>query len=144
MRVPHHLSRGSFGFDMTPMIDCVFQLIIFFLLASHLARQEVQLELDLPKARSGQPTEEQDDVRRVVVNVLLQEQPEGRILVAGTRMGAAELARLIAYESQQAQRRLEVRIRSHRKVPFGVIEPILVACARSGVWNVTFAVVEGP
>jgi len=143
MQVPRYASRGTLTFDMTPMIDCVFQLIIFFLVASHLAQQEVQLELDLPQAKSGQRSEEDDDVRRVVVNVLPQEDPARRILVAGRPMGAAELTRLIAYESQTSERRLEVRIRSHRAVPFGIIEPILVSCARAGVWRVTFAVVEG-
>ena len=45
--------------DMTPMIDVVFQLLIFFLVASHLARQEVQLQLDLPDAGTGQrPTQD--------------------------------------------------------------------------------------
>lgn len=140
MRAPQYASRGVFGFDMTPMIDVVFQLIIFFLVASHLAQQETQLELDLPKATSGQRTTDDEDIRRVVVNVLPDEAPEGRIMVSGKRMSAAELTRLIGYESQKAEKRLEVRIRSHRQAPFSQIEPIMVACARAGVWRVTFAV----
>jgi len=59
MRVVSNLSRGSLGFNMTPMIDVVFLLIIFFLVSSHLAQQETQLELDLPEATSGtRPTED--------------------------------------------------------------------------------------
>ncbi|MEN6494910.1 MAG: biopolymer transporter ExbD [Thermoguttaceae bacterium] len=142
MRLPKYSTRGALAFDMTPMIDCVFQLIIFFLLASHLAQQETQLEVDLPKATSGQRTEEDDNVRRVVVNVLPEEAAESRIMVSGKRMSTAELTRLIGYETQKANRHLEVRIRSYRKIPFGQIEPILLACARAGVWRVTFAVVE--
>ena len=34
MRIPNHLSRGGLGFNMTPMIDVVFLLIIFFLVSS--------------------------------------------------------------------------------------------------------------
>jgi biopolymer transport protein ExbD len=142
MRAPQYASQGLFGFDMTPMIDVVFQLIIFFLVASHLAQQETQLELDLPKATSGHRTADDEDLRRVVVNVLPDESPAGQILVSGRRMTAAELTRLIGYESQRAEKRLEVRIRSHRKAPFAQIEPILLACARAGVWRVTFAVVD--
>jgi len=82
MRAPSNLSRGSLSFNMTPMIDVVFLLIIFFLVSSHLARQETQLELDLPEAASGQRAQE-DDVRRVVVNVLGLARPEGRIQVGG-------------------------------------------------------------
>ena len=82
MRLPNHLSRGGLGFNMTPMIDVVFLLIIFFLVSSHLARQEVQLDLDLPRAASGLRTP-QDEARRIVVNVLPKPQQERRIMVGG-------------------------------------------------------------
>ncbi len=144
MRVPNNLSRGSLSFNMTPMIDVVFLLIIFFLVSSHLARQEVQMEMDLPEATTGQDTEEDDGTRRVVVNVLSEDRPEGQLMVGGRLMQAGQLAALIAYESEQSKklkRNIEVRIRSDRKVPYRVVEPVMVACARSGVWKVTFAVV---
>ena len=142
MRVPSNLSRGSVGFNMTPMIDIVFLLIIFFLVSSHLARQEVQLDLDLPPATSGHAPEEDDDVRRVVVNVLPEAQEDRRIMVGGTLLKPEELARLIRYESGQAGGQLEVRIRGDRTVPYRDVEPIMLACARAGVWKVTFAVVS--
>jgi biopolymer transport protein ExbD len=145
MRTPSNLTRGSVGFNMTPMIDVVFLLIIFFLVSSHLARQETQLELDLPDAASGQRSTE-DEVRRVVVNVLAEEEAEGRVQVGGKSLAPDELAALIGFESRQARQKeekLEVRIRSDRRVPYRVIEPIMIACARAQVWNVTFAVVEG-
>ena len=46
MRIPRSQSRSGFGFNMTPMIDVVFQLIIFFLVASHLTRTETKLDYD--------------------------------------------------------------------------------------------------
>ena len=162
MRVPSNLSRAGLGFNMTPMIDVVFQLIIFFLLSSHLAQQEVQLELDLPRAASGQ-SPDKEEIRRVVINVLpdapggggyarmpyppTARYPAGkRIVVGGRFVDAEELAQLIDYESRRARReargQLEVRLRCDRKVPYRVVQPLLIACARSGVWRVTFAVVE--
>ena len=141
MRVPSNLARGSLGFNMTPMIDVVFLLIIFFLVSSHLAQQEVQLDLDLPGAASGRRPDA-DELRRVVVNVLAEQQVGGYIMVGGRLMDDQELSRLIAYESRRSGRQLEVRIRSDRTVPYRVIEPVMVACARAGVWRVAFAVVE--
>jgi biopolymer transport protein ExbD len=139
MRTPSNLARGSVGFNMTPMIDVVFLLIIFFLVSSHLARQEVQTELDLPTARSGQRPSE-DQVRRVVVNVLPEAGPEGRFMVSGKRMPSREVARMIGFESGRSEGRLEVRIRTDRSVPYQAVEPVMVACAKAGVWKVTFAV----
>ena len=143
MRVPYNLARRSLGFNMTPMIDVVFLLIIFFLVSSHLVRQDTQVELEevsLPQAHSGQRAE-QDQIRRVVVNVLPDQESGGRIIVGGRPMPSRELGELIAY-GKRAGHHLEVRIRSDRQVPYRVVEPVMIACARAGVWRVTFAVVE--
>lgn len=142
MRVPSNLSRGSVGFNMTPMIDVVFLLIIFFLVSSHLARQEIQLQLDLPDAGSGRRPEEDPQTRRVVVNVLPDRSAGGNLVVGGRVVHEDELAEMIGYESRRSGRALEVRIRSDRKVPYRVVEPVMIACAKAGVWKVTFAVVE--
>ena len=141
MRVATNLSRESPGFNMTPMIDVVFLLIIFFLVSSHLARQEVQLKLDLPQAGSGQRGDD-EEIRRVIVNVLPRQEPGGRIKVGGRLMHGDELTELIRYESRQTAGQLEVRIRTDRTVPYHVIEPVMLACARAKVWKVTFAVVQ--
>ncbi len=123
------------------MIDVVFLLIIFFLVSSHLAQQEVQTELDLPQADTGQRAE-QDKIRRVVVNVLPDVETGGRLTVAGQMMDNESLRTLIDFESRQTGGRLEIRIRCDRKVPYRIVEPIMVACARAGVWKVAFAVVR--
>ncbi len=140
MRSPTNLGRGSIGFNMTPMIDVVFLLIIFFLVSSHLARQETQVVVDLPDAASSDRPDE-EDVRRLFVNVL----SETQILVGSQPIEPARLEALLSYESQRPQgatgaRPLEVRIRTDRTVPYRAVEPILLACARSGIWNVKFAV----
>jgi len=138
MRTPNSLSRGSIGFNMTPMIDVVFLLIIFFLVSSHLARQEVQMALDLPAAATGQPSSEEDEVPRLIVNVL----PDGRAVVGGRLLDDVGLRDLIEYEARRRATPLEVRIRSDRRAPYENVEPAMVACARAGVWRVTFAVIE--
>ncbi len=140
MRSPTNLARGSIGFNMTPMIDVVFLLIIFFLVSSHLARQETQVAIDLPEATTSNRPEE-EDVRRLIVNVL----SETEIRVGSQPIETARLETLLNYESQKSlgagnARALEVRIRTNRTVPYHAVEPILLACARSGIWNVKFAV----
>jgi biopolymer transport protein ExbD len=141
MRIPNSYRRGAFGFNMTPMIDVVFQLIIFFLVSSQLVKQESQMPLTLPVADSG-PVAVDDERPRVIVNVL----PDGRILLAGSPVTSAVLERRLANQYAEFRRTnpdrddLEIRIRSDRSVPYQMVEPILLACARAGIWNVTFAV----
>ncbi|MBN1853906.1 MAG: biopolymer transporter ExbD [Pirellulales bacterium] len=137
MRLPAPPRRLLLRFNMTPMIDVVFQLIIFFLVSSHLARQETQVELDLPKADTGQ--EPSEAVRpRVMIHVMA----DGRVLLGSRLVTEHELSRRLAVERRKLGDDLEVRIRGHREVPYRIVEPILLACARAAIWNVTFAVVK--
>lgn len=149
MRIPDNRTRGSLGFNMTPMIDIVFLLIIFFLVSSHLARQETQFELDLPDAASGRRVEDDDQTRRVIVNVLARppaadgrgdDEGDGKLMVGGRVLRPDELQKVIEFERRRTDKPLEVRIRSDRSVPYRRVEPIMIACAKAGVWNVTFAV----
>jgi biopolymer transport protein ExbD len=140
MRVPVYKPHVSLEFNMTPMIDVTFLLIIFFLLASHFAQQEVQLDLNLPSASSGQQPKE-SQARRITVNVLAG----GQVLLGGRQLEGAELSRRIEFESRQHAtpgEELEVRIRSDRQVPYRYVEPIMLACARAGIWKVSFSVVR--
>jgi biopolymer transport protein ExbD len=135
MRLPNLRTSARFEFNMTPMIDVVFLLIIFFLVSSHLAKQESQLELPLPTARSG---EEQADttVRRLTLNVLRN----GGLTLAGRLVSRQQLPTRLREVRQQEAGDLEVRIRSDRDVPYGRIAPILRSCVRAGIWDVKFGV----
>lgn len=137
MRVPDNVTHGSVSFNMTPMIDVVFLLIIFFLVSSHLAKQEAQLELPLPEAATGEEPVEAG-TPRLTVNLLA----DGSLTLAGRRVELAELPQRIAERRAREGEDLEVRIRSDRNVPYAAVEPVMLACVRSGVWNVTFAVYQ--
>ena len=121
---------------MTPMIDVVFLLIIFFLVSSHLARQEAQLPLPLPDAVTGQEIDSRRE--RVVVNVM----GDGSLMLAGRRTSETELRQRLIYERERRGAELEVRIRGDRGVPFQAVQPILLSVGKSGITNVTFSVVQ--
>jgi biopolymer transport protein ExbD len=61
--------EGAVEPDLTPMIDIVFQLVIFFLVANDLTRKEVE-ELKLPQAIYGQEDLAQEQERRIIINIL--------------------------------------------------------------------------
>ena len=135
MRVPNHLRGSRPSVNMTPMIDVVFQLIIFFLVSSHLAKQEAQLPLPLPVAASGDKEGDQTNPR-VTVNVLA----DGQLSLAGKHVSVRELQQRLHTRLAESGADLEVRIRSDRAVAYQHVEPILLACARAVIWNVAFAV----
>ena len=135
MKVPTNLRTGSLGFNMTPMIDVVFLLIIFFLVSSHLAKRESQLELPLPTAKSGQPNRD-ENVPRLTVNVLR----DGTLLLAGRTVNPSQLAQWLRRKLDAVGTNLQVRIRADRATAYRFVEPIMLACARVGIWDVAFAI----
>ena len=135
MRIPARAISSDVGFNMTPMIDVVFQLIIFFLLSSHLAKQETQLPLPLPAAASG-TRQAADNRPRLTVNVLA----DGTLLVANHPINSNDLAALLRERLAAHGDDLEVRIRGDRGVLYSRVEPVLLACVQAGIWNVAYAV----
>lgn len=135
MRVPSLVRGGSVGFNMTPMIDVVFQLIIFFLVSSHLAKQEARLELPLPTAQSG-VLDISDETPRLIVNV----QADGGLLLAGHRVDSSGLREGLRSRRAKDGDALEVVVRTARDASYRHVQPVLVACAAEGLWRVTFAV----
>ena len=141
MKIPS--ARGSaVGFNMTPMIDIVFQLIIFFLVSSHLAQSQMQYVFDLPEAKTGQEQLETTQTAKIVINILPpeDENTEYTILLAGENVDISTLKKKLRYETGKQQ--VEIHIRTSQKTPYRVVEPVLTACAQSGVWDVRFAVYE--
>ncbi|MBC8353032.1 MAG: biopolymer transporter ExbD [Planctomycetes bacterium] len=134
MRVPNFLRSGEVGFNMTPMIDVVFLLIIFFLVSSHLAKQEAQMDLPLPVADSGE--ESNDELTRLTLNVT----EDGSMLLAGRRLDRDELKQRLNDARDEHGKDVEIRIRGDRNVPYSAVSPIMLSCARTGIWKVTFGV----
>jgi biopolymer transport protein ExbD len=135
MRLPQQRPLSA-QINMTPMIDVTFQLIIFFLLSSRLAQQEA-MELDLPAAATSSQLIS-DERPRVSVSV----SPDGRVFIANMPVPLADMARLLRAERDRLGSDVEIHIRAGRLVPYGAVEPILLACSDAGIWNVTFAVFE--
>ncbi len=93
------------GINLTPMIDVVFLLIIFFMVTTTFIQLEKEMSIQLPEAQSGDAAG--DKVREVIVNVLA----EGRIVVNQQDVSADQLLKML--RSARAQNpEVEVVIRS--------------------------------
>jgi biopolymer transport protein ExbD len=135
MRIPQRPRARAISFNMTPMIDVVFQLIIFFLVSSHLAKQETQLKLPLPAADSA---DAEADAQRpsLVVNVLA----DGQWLLAGRVITPEQFPTRVQEAVAEHGSELEVKIRADRAVAYRHVEPIMLACYRGGIHDVTYSV----
>jgi biopolymer transport protein ExbD len=61
-------------------------------------------------------------------------------MLGSTVTTSEEMSGRLRIEREKLGPDMEVRIRADRAVAYRAIEPILLACAEAGIWNVTFAV----
>jgi biopolymer transport protein ExbD len=136
MKVPRRERQSGARFNITPLIDVVFLLVIFFLVATHFAHQEEVEAVELPPAESVGNAP--DVPRRLTVSVL----PGGALFVKGRQVDALEVEHLIQEDTRNRSADYEVRIRADQSVPYKQVEPILLSCLRAGVTKIGFAVTE--
>lgn len=136
MRIPSVAAqRGGLRLNLTPLIDVIFNLIIFFLAAAHFARNEPVTDVELPSATAR--AIDSESPRRLTVTVA----PGPTFLLGTDEQPRNVIEALIATQARgNAQQPLELRIRADRNVPFGEVEPLLVAAAEAGVRDVKFAI----
>ena len=86
MKIRHTGTRSDEKIDinMTPMIDAVFQLLIFFMLTLKILEQEGNFDINMPV--SGVPGEAVQDL---AIKVFLQSNPDGTL--AQIRLGGKPL-----------------------------------------------------
>jgi biopolymer transport protein ExbD len=137
MRSPNYLKPTGFALNLTPMIDIVFLLIIFFLVSSNLIQQDVSVALDLPAAETADPMKE-SETYKITVNV----QTAGHYLLGIQPVSTEQLRRLFTDRRNEWGEKTEVRIRTDKEIPYGTIEPLLVLAAECNIVNVSFAVQE--
>lgn len=130
MRIPIRRREAGLRFDITPLIDIVFNLVIFFLVATHFVSSEAREAVALPEA--SQTDERPPSPRRLIVTV----RPDGGLIVGGRAVTAEEVEAMIAEGARGGVEDYEVQIRGDRTAPFDAVEPLLLACARHGVTRV--------
>jgi biopolymer transport protein ExbD len=134
MRIPAR-PRTRLAFNITPLIDIVFNIMIFFLVTAHFVRSQETDLVDLPSAT--QVAEADAAPRRLVVTILA----DRTLRVAGRDVELEEAQSLIVSGAERPDE-FEVQIRTDQDVPYSVIEPLLLACAENGITNFGFKVFE--
>ena len=122
--------------EITPMIDVVFLLIVFFLATAQIARM-TRAQVNLPQ-EAGMQSPHPDDPG-LIVNI----QADGVILVSEREMSFEELRRAVQQEiSQQADGRAErvkLLLRADRDLPAGRLNEVVSLLQELGVGVGRFA-----
>jgi len=61
------LKQGDFEMDLTPMIDVIFLLIIFFILAGRITNELRAEKITVPPTQTAEDSDDEDEWQRVIV-----------------------------------------------------------------------------
>ena len=123
--------------NLTSMIDVVFLLIIFFMVATTFANIEKEMDLNLPEAVSGRQEELETD--EIVINVMA----DGRMKVGDHYY---DLDGLVGRLKQAALKnpKTPVTIRGDRETDLQNAVRALDACGRANLTRVSVGILADP
>jgi biopolymer transport protein ExbD len=123
--------------NVTPLIDVIMCLIIFFLLCGQFARDEAK-RVTLPIAELGQEVDKQG---QLLVNLVAQADPGAPPQIyAGARPVTVEALTAFLRQEETRNPDLNVMIRADQSLAYSHISPLLVACAQANIKSVNFAI----
>ena len=112
--------------ELTPLIDMVFLLLIFFLVATTFHQEEREMQIALPVATSAGPISAL--LQELVVNI----DEEGNIILGGRRMEPQDLRSMIA-EAVEVNPQQKVTVRGDRRTAYANIVTVLDICKGAGI-----------
>jgi len=122
--------------NVTPLIDVVMCLIIFFMICGTLARHDAVAGINLPQARLGQQLTDQHD--RLVLNIVPSPHGTPTLEIRGQAVSNDQLPALLRAQARRNSA-LKVIIRADQKTPYEYIAPVLTACAAADIHSVNFS-----
>lgn len=120
------------GFQMAPMIDIMFLLLIFFMAAAIYAQWETKMDITVPTTSSGVRADRQQG--EIIINV----DPDGTIVVNRVELSRQTLTERLKRVAE-IYRDQPVIIRADGKTPHELVMVILDTCRIAGIWNIAFA-----
>lgn len=127
--------EDNYEIPMTSLIDVVFLLLIFFLVATNFTRRETDHAVTLPQSEAGVKADQAPT--RLVINI----RQSGALVVNGKVTTEAELRRLITDFAAARPGRPAV-IRADAMVPYQAVMRVFGMCRGAGIRNVDLPVLE--
>ena len=119
-------TNAGVSIEMTPMIDMVFLLLIFFLVATTFHQTERELQIALPMASSAGPISA--TLRELIVNI----DADGVIIVSGKRIDADDL-RTMVQSAVAANPEQKLTVRGDRGTAYANVVRVLDIAKASGI-----------
>ena len=115
--------------SLTPLIDVVFLLLIFFLVATRFAQEDRELDVVLTSASEAQPLTVQP--KELFINI----DHDGRFFVDGRALTEAEVERVLERAVTNNPVNQSVIIRADKRVAFDAVVTVMNLCNKAGIFD---------
>lgn len=129
--------------NMTPMIDVVFQLIIFFVVTLKMSK-EINKEIQLEDGKYGETiTQENTTMDTIVIEVSRRSVvfPHGRISINNATLNDKQLQQIVKAR-QRKFGSFPVLIRADYKAKHADVKRVMDICTSCGVWKIGFVAIQ--
>ena len=120
--------------QMAPMIDMVFLLLIFFIVASHFDQLE-RVEIEAPVADNAAVAKDFSNRRSITIAA------DGAIFFGSQKHVLADLEPMVRKTRAQVPG-LKIYLRADRRVHHKQVRDVMKACAAAGAVEIIFATLE--
>jgi biopolymer transport protein ExbD len=124
--------------SLTPLIDVVFLLLIFFLVTSEFEDEERRLDIVLPNATSAVPMTGQ--AREIIIDITA----EGAIYLRGESTTLTQLEQLLRSAVASNPTNQTAVIRADKETPFQPVVSVMDICNKTGVSDYSVTTQEPP
>ncbi len=119
--------------NLTPMIDVILTLVLFFMVAAKFTEAERSIDLQVPTV-SGKGAISQAPEPKVV-NVM----PDGRVLLGTMPISLSDLEKQLAAAKQHYHKQA-VLVRGDRSASHGLMTEIYDTCRRAGITELAISI----
>ena len=126
--------------NVTPLIDIIMCLIIFFLLVGHIAKAASVKGVKIPSAKNGKDMRDKSD--QLIINLVPPTGGYGdnaapAILIWGNQIPDGQLASYLRKQKSE-NAKIKVVLRADRSIPYKFVAPVLISCAQAGIASIHF------
>lgn len=124
-------SEESFALDMTPLIDVVFLLLIFFMVSTVFVDFKRQMEISLPSSKSSVPDE-------VPKPIELEVTVDKQVFLNGKKVRLRDLESVLA--KIDVSKKSVAIIRADKNLPYGDVIKIMGLLQSAKILDISVAV----
>ena len=124
--------EDDFSLDMTPMIDVIFLLLIFFMVSTAFVDFSKKMDIVLPESSASEEVLKKEELT-------IEMTKAGEVSLDGKTI-KIEVLRNALDEKVQANKKLSIIIRADKKIEYGKVIKILGYCKELKIDDVAVAV----